>query len=184
MELIGENWRQCSVVSQKESIIANITLNGFQYSQYPSHELYVYGSNGYLVCRDSSLYACLKSVPSNFKTNPGLDIQFDLFEENLVHKDESFTSLSVRSHVFPLLYQRGINQMVVALKNAFYGGCNGRTDQQEQQQQQPNDIHWAKEPVNHAANFDDGLYIQSVIEAVRLSSEQKRSIIIPQPIEL
>ncbi|OTF73778.1 hypothetical protein BLA29_014539 [Euroglyphus maynei] len=37
--------------------MANIQLNGHHYNCQPKHEIYVYGTNGYIVCRDGDLYA-------------------------------------------------------------------------------------------------------------------------------
>ena len=224
MELNNSTKSEYSAIKQKESIIANITLNGYQFNQYPYHEFFVYGTNGYLVCRDNNLYACLNNCPKNIKTNIGLDLQFDLLEENIIYKDNSLNGMTIKSHVFPQLYLRGINEMVCALKNAFSGekfsnhideSIKSQIEQKiyKDENNLPNnnnnnhvnrnksltvgqlhvdninnvdvvdeddeEIYWAKEPVSHAANFDDGLYIQSVIEAIRMSSDQKRSILIP-----
>lgn len=40
--------------------------------------------------------------------------------------------------------------------------------------QQIDEIHWIKEPVSMAASFDEGLYIQTVIEAIKQSSDQQQ----------
>ena len=64
--------------------------------------------------------------------------------------------------------------MLSALKNAFQcspdeqipNGDNGLTKDEKI-------FHWAKEAVSLAANFEDGLYIQAVIEAIKFSSKDK-----------
>lgn len=63
-------------------------------------------------------------------------------------------------NLLPMPYVKGIAQMVSALRESFI---------QEQSS-------WIKEPVQAAATFEDGLYVQAVIDAVRRSSESKNWI--------
>lgn len=60
-------------------------------------------------------------------------------------------------NLLPMPYIKGIAQMVSALRESFI---------QEQSS-------WIKEPVEAAATFEDGLYVQAVLDAVRRSSESK-----------
>ncbi|KAH9425875.1 Glucose-fructose oxidoreductase domain-containing protein 1 [Dermatophagoides pteronyssinus] len=52
-----------------DPIIANIQLNGHHYNCQPKHEIYVYGTNGYLVCRDGDLYAFRTNNNDSIKNN-------------------------------------------------------------------------------------------------------------------
>lgn len=61
------------------------------------------------------------------------------------------------SSPLPRPYIKGMTKMVGALKEAFATPGNG----------------WAKEAVSSAANFNDALYVQAVLEAVRKSSESR-----------
>jgi len=206
-------------IAQQESVIATITLNGLHFSQLPSHELVIYGSNGYLAYRNGNLYGKLKQTPSptdqissqNGSVSSGHDSMTSLSKENIFYLDDfepalredasgkpslnSNTSLSAhKSHGWPEVYQKGIMYLVTAVRNAFFGEeqnlpFSGSFDESTTvhsmacsqvvqsssstslKQEQVDEIRWIKEPVDKAANFDDGLYIQTVIEAVKQSSE-------------
>ncbi|XP_062327958.1 glucose-fructose oxidoreductase domain-containing protein 2 [Osmerus eperlanus] len=56
----------------------------------------------------------------------------------------------------PLPHLRGLGSMVTALRHAFQAHEERRS--------------WARGPVAMAATFEDGLYVQTVVEAVKLSS--------------
>ncbi|XP_064466801.1 glucose-fructose oxidoreductase domain-containing protein 2-like [Ornithodoros turicata] len=59
----------------------------------------------------------------------------------------------------PKPHVKGLVKMVGALRDAFAGRGSGQV--------------WGKEPVSSAATFEDGLYIQAVIDAVRQSSKTR-----------
>lgn len=56
----------------------------------------------------------------------------------------------------PLLYLKGMVYMVQALRQSFQGQGDRRT--------------WDHTPVSMAASFEDGLYMQSVVDAIKRSS--------------
>ena len=96
-----------------------------------------------------------------------------LFADSDDISDNNITSLSAKN-ILPKPYGRGLCRMLSALKNAFQcspdeqipNGDNGRKNEEKI-------FHWAKEAVSLAANFEDGLYIQAVIEAIKFSSKNK-----------
>lgn len=61
--------------------------------------------------------------------------------------------------VVPKPYVKGLVKMVSALRDAFAGRGTSQA--------------WGKEPVSSAATFEDGLYIQAVVSAVRQSSQRR-----------
>lgn len=79
-------------------------------------------------------------------------------KEEKLDTDDSTTHIpsSVNS-VMPYPYTRGMCKMIAALRESFI---------QEQSS-------WVKEPVQSAATFEDGLYVQAVLDAVRQSNENK-----------
>lgn len=78
-------------------------------------------------------------------------------EESLyLDKDSAQTPASL-NNIMPYPYINGICKMISALRESFI---------QEQSS-------WVKEPVQSAATFEDGLYVQAVLDAVRQSSENK-----------
>lgn len=58
------------------------------------------------------------------------------------------------------LQAKGLANMVIQLRDAFASQSDGEV--------------WDKQPVDSAATFDDGLYVQAVVEAVRRSSQMHR----------
>jgi len=141
------------------SSIANVTLNSHVFGQL-IHEVLICGSKGYIVCRGGDLYARLLS--SNKEEVLFLDNE-DLIDNNI--------SLSAKN-LLPKPYGKGLLKMISALKDAFQ--CS--PDEQISDNSVNLDekvFHWAKEAVSLAANFEDGLYIQAVIEAIKYSSKNK-----------
>uniref|UniRef100_A0A1A9UDJ7 Uncharacterized protein n=1 Tax=Glossina austeni TaxID=7395 RepID=A0A1A9UDJ7_GLOAU len=59
--------------------------------------------------------------------------------------------------LLPRLYIKGLCKMVGALKESFAG----------------KESNWIKEPAQAAANFEDVIYVQAVLEAIRKSTETK-----------
>lgn len=109
-----------------------------------SQELLVCGTKGNLVVRSGDLHG--------HKTGGKEEVLY-LDVEDLKQTPDS---------AVPKPYAKGLVKMVVALKEAFAsrGSNSGQA--------------WAKEPADTAASFEDGLYIQAVMEAVRLSSKSHK----------
>lgn len=78
-------------------------------------------------------------------------------EETLFVDKENVQIATNIKNVMPFPYINGMCKMIGALRESFI---------QEQSS-------WIKEPVQSAATFEDGLYVQAVLDAVRQSSENK-----------
>lgn len=79
-------------------------------------------------------------------------------KEEAIYIDKEATANSINGNNFmPYPYVNGMCKMIGALRESFI---------QEQNS-------WVKEPVQSAATFEDGLYVQAVLDAVRQSSESK-----------
>lgn len=74
--------------------------------------------------------------------------------EELLLGDNDGAGLALRD--LPLPHLRGLGSMVTALRDAFQAHEERRS--------------WARGPVVAAATFEDGLYVQTVVEAVKRSS--------------
>lgn len=85
-------------------------------------------------------------------------------EESLFTDRENMQSLFQGNNVMPYPHINGMCKMIGALREAFI---------QEQSS-------WVKEPVQMAATFDDGLYVQAVLDAIRKSSDSKSWIKVTQ----
>lgn len=211
-----------------QTIIANIILNGQHHNVQPTHELYVYGTKGYIVCRDGDIYAYRDPIhytqSSKVQSNGHLETinkmvtndnnnninnnliydditgmmlapketliysinERDYFKSTHISTLASSIKLSQNDHrlIYPKIYLIGIRNMITALKNAFIDNKNETTEtptfiNNNLTNESANNnemVHWIKDPVNEAINFDDGIYIQAVIEAIRVSSELREWI--------
>ncbi|CAH1779890.1 unnamed protein product [Owenia fusiformis] len=126
---------------------ATVTLNNHVPGQY-SHEILVCGSKGRLIARGADLYG-QKS---------------DSLKEELIHKDvlnildeqKSGVSESIRADL-PTPYLKGMIKLIDSVKDAF---------------KLVEDKHgWSRDPVCISATFEDGLYVQAVVDAVRKSTK-------------
>ncbi|XP_054253147.1 glucose-fructose oxidoreductase domain-containing protein 2 isoform X2 [Indicator indicator] len=125
-----------------EGVCCTVTLN-FNMPGSFVHEVMVVGSAGRLVARGTDLYGQKNTAPQEelLFADP-LTVHQGLLEEGF--KD------------IPLLYLKGMVYMVQALRQSF--------------QEQGDRRSWDQKPVAMAASFEDGLYMQSVVEAVKKSS--------------
>lgn len=78
-------------------------------------------------------------------------------KEEALYVDVEDLHSSTNGNLLPQPYIKGIHKMVSALRESFV---------QEQSS-------WVKEPVQSAATFEDGLYVQAVLDAIRKSSDSK-----------
>ncbi|XP_028665364.1 glucose-fructose oxidoreductase domain-containing protein 2-like [Erpetoichthys calabaricus] len=124
-------------------ICSTVTLN-FNMPGAFVHEVMVVGSTGRLVARGTDLYGHKNTS----------------FQEELLLADTSGICTAgcfekgLRD--IPLLYLKGMVCMVQALRQSFQGQDDRRT--------------WDQGPVSMAASFEDGLYMQSVVDAIKKSS--------------
>lgn len=138
------------------SIMTNTACTKF------TQEVLVCGRNGQLIVRNDELFGRQNDNPKEnvlYKVNR-IDDDDDGDEENDSQLVQSTTTDNVTSNLMPLPYIKGIAQMIGALRESFV---------QEQSS-------WVKEPVQAAATFEDGLYVQAVLDAVRRSNESKNWI--------
>lgn len=123
-------------------ICSTVTLN-FNMPGSFVHEVMIVGSAGRLIARGTDLYGQKNTAPQEeLLLADSLNIGAGLSEKGL--KD------------IPLLYLKGMVYLVQALRQSFQ-------DQEDQRT-------WDPKPVAMAASFEDGLYMQSVVDAIRKSS--------------
>lgn len=112
-----------------------------------TQEVLICGRDGHLIVRGGDLFGQRNKTPSGAPTDK---------EEALYVDVEDLHSLTSGT-LLPRPYIKGICKMIGALRESFI---------QEQSS-------WVKEPVQSAATFEDGLYVQAVLDAIRKSSDSK-----------
>ncbi|KAJ1081837.1 hypothetical protein NDU88_002010 [Pleurodeles waltl] len=124
-------------------ICSTVTLN-FNMPGAFVHEVMIVGSEGRLVARGMELYG---------QKNTAVQEELLLMDSLSI----STTSLLEKGlKEIPLLYLKGLEYMVQALRQSFEDQDDRRT--------------WDDRPVTMAASFEDGLYMQSVVDAIKKSS--------------
>uniref|UniRef100_T1JKZ9 Gfo/Idh/MocA-like oxidoreductase N-terminal domain-containing protein n=1 Tax=Strigamia maritima TaxID=126957 RepID=T1JKZ9_STRMM len=133
-----------------DNALVTVTLNNHLPGQFVQ-EVLICGTKGRLVVRGGDLHGQRNDSAKDTKEEVlYLDIE-DLKQTPMDSK---------RLHtILPKPYMKGLIKMVNALKEAF-------APLEEKH-------NWIKEPVAMAASFDDGQYIQAVIDAIRRSSMNK-----------
>lgn len=131
----------------ENGIIVTVSLlTNFSCSTF-TQEVLVVGCDGHMIVRGGDLFGQRNTTASGAPVDK---------EEALYVDVEDLYSLS-SGMILPRPYIKGVSKMVGALRESFV------TEQS----------NWVKEPVQSAATFEDGLYVQAVLDAVRKSSDSK-----------
>lgn len=138
----------------ENGVLVTATLHSHVSSTTYNQEVLVCGTNGHLTVRGGDL------IGQKIKNDAGelkeevlyLDVQ------DLAHP-HSETSL-------PKPYVKGLYKMISNLASAFHPNTSEQSEAQHQ-------VSWVKEPVQLAANFQDGLYVQAVLDAICKSSDER-----------
>lgn len=112
-----------------------------------TQEVLVCGPKGHLVVRGGDLHGCRSAKEEVLYVDT----------ENL--EDSKIPAVA---DAIPRPYVKGLKKMIGALREAFQPVEDKRG--------------WIKEPVSLAATFEDGLYIQAVIDALRQSNKKREWI--------
>lgn len=131
------------------SIITNTSCTKF------SQEVLICGRDGQLIVRNGDLFG-----RRNDHTTEDLLYREEVDGIDDTNFQQNSAATTTVDNLLPTPYIKGIAHMVSALRESFI---------QEQSS-------WIKEPVQAAATFEDGLYVQAVLDAVRRSSESKNWI--------
>jgi len=130
--------------------LVTVTLNSHLTGIY-NQEVLICGKNGHLLVRGKDLLG--------FKT--------DSAKEELIYTDDEAlqnvdTLGPLMGNIIPEPYIKGFYKMIASLKEAFIP---------------VEDKHgWIKEPVADASTFEDGLYVQAVIDALHKSNSRREWI--------
>jgi predicted dehydrogenase len=152
----------CSFQMEMDSgACAIITLNNHIPGQF-MQEVLICGNKGHLITKGADLYG---------QKNEAHKEEL-LYHDpmNILDVQRSYVSETIRADI-PIPYLKGLIKLIDAVKDAFKSVA---------------DRHgWSRAPVSQAATFEDALYIQTVIDAVRKSSAKgewvKVSIMTEEP---
>lgn len=134
-------------MEMSEGALVTVTLNNHLQGSF-SQEVLVCGQHGNLVARGGDLYG-QRSGASKEEV-----IYLDVED---LQRGGNINANAAKS--IPKPYMKGLFKMICALREAFLPVEDKRG--------------WVKEPVAQAATFEDGLYVQAVIDALRKSSANR-----------
>lgn len=138
----------CSFQMEMSSgTLVTVTLNNHMQGLF-SQEVLVCSQNGHLVVRGGDLYG--QKAGSSKEEVIFVDVE-DLQRGGNI-------SINAAKSI-PRPYMKGLFKMICALREAFLPVEDKKG--------------WAKKPVAEAATFEDGLYVQAVIDALRKSSSNR-----------
>lgn len=130
----------------EDGILVTATLHSHLASNTFTQEIIVCGTNGQLLTvRGGDLI--------------GHKIKGDELKEEVLYLDVQDLQLPASETSLPKPYVKGLYKMVGNLASAF--------------QVHDGQLSWGKEPVQAAATFEDGLYVQAVLDAIRKSSDER-----------
>ncbi|XP_043937397.1 glucose-fructose oxidoreductase domain-containing protein 2 [Protopterus annectens] len=124
-------------------ICSTVTLN-FNMPGLFIHEVMIVGSSGRLIARGTDLFG-----QKNTAIQEELLLRDPLLSDTAGVLEQGFKDI-------PLLYLKGMVYMVQALRQSFEEQEDRRT--------------WNQKPVEMSASFEDGLYMQSVVDSIKKSS--------------
>lgn len=127
--------------------VVTATLNNHMAGANFNQEVLVCGKNGHLVVRGGDLFG--RRHRSNDNKN----------NEEVLYLDVEDLQCPTPVSVIPRPYVKGLCKMIGALREAFLPVKEK--------------AGWVKEPVCLAATFEDGLYVQAVLDAIRKSSQSR-----------
>lgn len=129
----------------EDGVLVTATLHSHLASNTFNQEIIVIGPSGHLTVRGGDLI--------------GHKMKGEELKEEVLYLDVQDLQLPASVTSLPKPYVKGLYKMVANLASAF----------------QTNDgqLSWGKEPVQTAATFEDGLYVQAVLDAIRKSSDER-----------
>lgn len=134
--------------------MVTVTLNSHVSGEY-CHQVQICGKNGHLVVRGGELYGSRKD-PTTYENNNRECILYSEADDAIELDVKWAQSLD---KVIPVPYVKGFFKMIDSLEKAFLSV--------------EDKSGWMKEWVADASTFEDGLYVQAVIDALYKSSAKR-----------
>ncbi|KFB49474.1 AGAP008097-PA-like protein [Anopheles sinensis] len=127
--------------------LVTVNINCHESNNSFQQEVVIYGPAGHLTVRGGDLVG--------HRLNPDTGA----IKEEMLYVDVQDLQFSTSDTTLPRPYVKGLCKLVGALRDAFHPNKES--------------AGWIKEPVQAAATFEDGLYVQAVLDAIRKSSSDR-----------
>uniref|UniRef100_A0A182T869 Gfo/Idh/MocA-like oxidoreductase N-terminal domain-containing protein n=1 Tax=Anopheles maculatus TaxID=74869 RepID=A0A182T869_9DIPT len=129
------------------SALVTVNINCHESNNAFQQEVVIYGPAGHLTVRGGDL------------VGHRLNAETGAIKEEMLYVDVQDLQFSTSDTTLPRPYVKGLCKLVGALRDAFHPNKES--------------AGWIKEPVQAAATFEDGLYVQAVLDAIRKSSNER-----------
>ncbi|CAL8113070.1 unnamed protein product [Orchesella dallaii] len=147
-------------------LLVSITLTNHMQKGHFLQEMLLSGSRGYIRATDASIYGLTYNNNPNIKDGSS-EAETLIYEDSqdsdllLVDRNARANGANNSSPLLPPIYMTGLLKLLGSLRETF---------------NIPNGKEWKKESMVGllGSSFEDGLYIQAVIEAIRKSSKENR----------
>ncbi|XP_070574782.1 glucose-fructose oxidoreductase domain-containing protein 2-like [Ptychodera flava] len=126
-----------------------VTLNSHLPGVF-SQEVLVVGTKGRLAVREADLYGQTSEMSKE---------EIIVADSLLISEQQRLGVSDAILKELPLPYFKGVLKLICTLKDAF--------------ERKEDKLSWDPEPISMAATFEDGLYIQTVLDAIRQSSQSR-----------
>lgn len=142
-----------------KGLLVTATLNNCMVGPCFHQEVIVCGKLGQLVVKGGDLHGRLYKSSTMKNTTEAQVKHHNDMGDDVIYLDVEDLECPMQDSIVPRPYIKGLSKMISALKEAFL-------PVKEQ-------MGWVKEPVQLAATFEDGQYVQAVMEAIRISSSER-----------
>ena len=150
--------------SNKDEMFVTVTLNGCSHHSQFSQEILICGSKGHLVLRNENLYIRKKT---------GREVTEELLhaeKEPISTSDNNNKISSSDCNRLPEMFPKGASLLFRHLSNTLKSAPEKTSVVYNQSDNSEGNT---KSDIISLASFEDGLYVQAVMEAIRLSSREK-----------
>lgn len=133
----------------ENGVLVTASLHSHLPNSIFQQEILICGRDGYLTVRGGDLFGQRQKINSTRNSHE--------MKEEALYVDVQELQCTNPVSMLPKPYIKGLCKMISALKDSFAANSSG----------------WIKEPVQSAATFEDGHYVQAVMDAIKKSSETK-----------
>ena len=149
--------------SEKQEMFVTATLNGCSHHTKFNQEILICGTRGHLILRNQDLY---------FRKNQNLETSEEvvLLESEHPAMSQNNNHLSASDgNVTPEMFPKGASLLFRYLSNTIKTASDIKVEEAASSDNSNQNTH----NLSSIASFEDGLYVQAVMEAIRQSSKEK-----------
>ena len=162
MECIKDNWS-----TTRDEIFVTVTLNGCSQQHDFNQEVLICGTKGTFIVRNGDLYIRRQQCDGDGHVQMEEKLHSEKGDLSLGAENNNKSAYARLPEMFPKGTSLLFRHLSEKLKTA------NSTEEISSQNERLHDESKSEEMKDLLASFDDALYVQAVMEAIRLSSKEK-----------